>query len=190
MADLTPGVSKFITAAANSRYPNYIADREAITRFLQDYRVDVFRDTPTPLPHQWAPRDAAGGMFFVPEDLSKYQGIAYRIAHRQTKIFPLALDDLANAGQLHLAQRIAMNMVGYHDEICRVVDAMIPYVPRLDDPIDQLQSDARQAGQVLPIALTRRYELVVMPLTSLAGATPLRQLRGSMIGTLTVVRGL
>lgn len=178
MADLTPGTtSKFITAAANSRYPNYIADREVLTRFFQEFRPDIFRDGPGVL----APDEA---------HLSKYQALALRVANRQTKLFPLALDDLANYGQLHLAQRIAMNLIGYQDEICRLVDSLIPYVPRIEDPIDQLQMDARAAGQALPVALTRRYELVVIPLSSLSAATPLRQLRGSMIGTLTVLRGV
>ncbi|CUG90083.1 minichromosomal maintenance complex subunit, putative [Bodo saltans] len=59
------------------------------------------------------------------------------------------------------------------------------------DTIDQLSLDAASAGgQTLPSLLTRRYELVVEPLTSLATPTLLRMLRGMMIGTLTVVRGV
>lgn len=175
--------NKFVLAAVgNAKYPNYLADREQLAQCLIDFR------------------DAAGA--------PKYMDLASAVARRETAVFPLDLDDLASHGQLHLAQRVCMNVVGFLEELYQVVDRLVTDAQQAMmheqrrhgassaathalDTIDQLALDAAAAGgQPLPSLLTRRYELVIEPLSSLATPTLLRMLRGMMIGTLTVVRGI
>ncbi|CBH18690.1 minichromosome maintenance (MCM) complex subunit,putative [Trypanosoma brucei gambiense DAL972] len=150
--------------AATSKYPNYLADRDLCRRFFEEFR------------------DASGGM--------KYMDMAARVARRETNVFTVDLDDIQLYGQLYLAQRIQMNVMGYREEMYRVVDEIIPEAYFEEDMIDHLILEAQTAGQHLPPLLTRRYELVVMPLTSFSEPVPLRQLKGGLIGTLVVLRGI
>ncbi|KAH8605044.1 MCM N terminal domain [Trypanosoma vivax] len=153
-----------LAEAATSKYPNYLADRELCKRFFQEFR------------------DSTGG--------TKYMSMIDQIARRELSIFTLELDDIALYGQLYLSQRIQMNIIGYCEEIYHVIDELIPETDFLEDMIDYLVLEARTAGQPLPFMLTRRYELVVMPLRSLSEPIPLRQLKGSLVGTLVVLRGI
>ncbi|CBZ29693.1 minichromosome maintenance (MCM) complex subunit,putative [Leishmania mexicana MHOM/GT/2001/U1103] len=151
-------------AAASSKYPNYINDRDVCKRFLEEFR------------------DSTGQ--------AKYVIQAHRIAQRQSIVFPIFLDDIAGFGQLHLAQRIQMNVVGYMEELCRVVDSIIPQTDHVVDMVDQLVMEARMSGQELPALLTRRYELKIHPLSKDSVPISLRELKGGKIGTLTVLRGI
>ncbi|EPY24211.1 minichromosome maintenance protein 7 (cell division control protein 47) [Angomonas deanei] len=116
--------------------------------------------------------------------------MAERIADRTLKVFTLMLDDIVSFGNLHLAQRIQMNIVGYMEELYNVVDDLIPYKYHYDDMIDQLDIEANASGQKIPTLLSRRYELVTMPLTQYSVPIPLRELKGGTIGTLTILRGI
>ncbi|GET91640.1 minichromosome maintenance (MCM) complex subunit, putative [Leishmania tarentolae] len=151
-------------AAASSKYPNYINDRELCKRFLEEFK------------------DSTGQVKYVIQ--------AHHIAQRQSIVFSIFLDDIADFGQLHLAQRIQMNVVGYMEELYRVVDSIIPHTDRVVDMVDQLVMEARMSGQELPSLLTRRYELRIHPLTENSVPIPLRELKGGKIGTLTVLRGI
>lgn len=154
---------KSLAAAASSKHPNYIADREQCAHFLNTFTY-------------------AGEL--------KYVKYAEEICDRTRTVFPLALDDLAVFGQLHLAQRIQMNILGYMEELYHVIDAIIPPSARMEDMIDQLIYEARASNQELPPILTRRYELDIAPLTAYTFPLPLRQLRGETIGTLTILKGI
>ncbi|CAG9580435.1 putative minichromosome maintenance (MCM) complex subunit [Leishmania major strain Friedlin] len=151
-------------AAASSKYPNYINDRDVCKRFLEEFR------------------DSTGQ--------AKYVIQAHHIAQRQSIVFSIFLDDVAGFGQLHLAQRVQMNVVGYMEELYRVVDSIIPQTDRVVDMVDQLIMEARMSGQELPALLTRRYELKIHPLSEDSVPIPLRELKGGKIGTLTVLRGI
>ncbi|KAG5495610.1 hypothetical protein GH5_03275 [Leishmania sp. Ghana 2012 LV757] len=151
-------------AAASSRYPNYINDRDVCKRFIEEFR------------------DSAGE--------AKYLIQAQRIAQRHSIVFSIFLNDMAGFGELHLAQRIQMNVVGYTEELYRVVDSIIPQTDRVVDMVDQLIMEARMSGQELPALLTRRYELKIHPLNENSVPLPLRELKGGTIGTLTVLRGI
>ncbi|ORC87379.1 minichromosome maintenance (MCM) complex subunit [Trypanosoma theileri] len=153
-----------LATAATTRYPNYLADRELCKRFFEEFR------------------DTSGAL--------KYIEMAAQISRRELGIFTVFLDDVANYGQLYLAQRIQMNVMGYCEEMYRVIDELIPHNEVVEDMIDYLVLEARSAGQSLPSLLTRRYELVVVPLSGFADPIPLRQLRGGSIGTLTILRGI
>ncbi|KPI90132.1 putative Minichromosome maintenance (MCM) complex subunit [Leptomonas seymouri] len=115
---------------------------------------------------------------------------ANEVAQRQAKVFSLFLDDMASFGQLHLAQRIQMNVVGYMDELYKVIDSIIPHTNLVVDMVDQLVMEARVSGQELPALLTRRYELIIVSLSANSTPISLRELKGGTIGTLTVLRGI
>jgi DNA replication licensing factor MCM7 len=151
-------------AAATSKYPNYINDRDICKHFFEEFR------------------NSSGQ--------AKYVLKASEIAQRRTRIFPLFLDDIASYGQLHLAQRIQMNVVGYMDELYKVIDSLIPHTDLVADMVDQLVMEARASGQELPALLTRRYELSIIPLSANSAPISLRELKGGSIGTLTVLRGI
>ncbi|CCW60348.1 unnamed protein product [Phytomonas sp. EM1] len=151
-------------AAASGKYPNYLSDREIFIRFFKEYR------------------DANG--------LAKYINRANEVAERNIKVFSIELDDMSSFGQLHLAQRIQMNVSGYMEELFRVIDNLIPHNGRCDDMIDQLLFEARASGQDFPPALARRYELDIVPLSGFSVPISLRNLKGAAIGTLTVLRGI
>ncbi|EKG03573.1 minichromosome maintenance (MCM) complex subunit, putative [Trypanosoma cruzi] len=153
-----------LAAAATTKYPNYLADRELCKRFFEEFR------------------DLSGTL--------KYMEILRRIACRELKLFILQLDDIAYYGQLYLAQRIQMNVMGYSEELCRVIDELIPQREIVEDMVDYLLVEAKAAGQSLPSLLTRRYELIIVPLSGYAEPIPLRHLKGSLIGTLVVLRGI
>lgn len=159
----TPDKREYATAAS-SKYPNYINDRDVCKRFLNDFR------------------DSSGQ--------PKYLVKAHLVAQRQEKIYRLLLDDIASFGELHLAQRIQMNIIGYMEELYRVIDSTIPSSDHVEDMIDQLGVEARMSGQELPALLSRRYELEVMPLSAFCVAIPLRELKGGTIGTLSILRGI
>lgn len=151
-------------AAATSKYPNYVNDRDICRRFLEEFR------------------DSTGQ--------EKYVLRAHEVAQRKAKLFPIFLDDMASFGQLHLAQRIQMNVVGYMDELYKVIDSIIPQTSFVVDMVDQLVMEARVSGQELPALLTRRYELSIVPLSANSTPVSLRELKGGTIGTLTVLRGI
>ncbi|KAK7202007.1 DNA replication licensing factor MCM7 [Novymonas esmeraldas] len=151
-------------AAASTKYPNYVNDRDLCKQFLEGFR------------------DSTGE--------ARYLVQANRVAQRQSIVFPIFLDDVASFGQLHLAQRIQMNVVGYVEELYRVIDSIVPPDERVVDMVDQLVMEARVSGQELPALLTRRYELRVHPLSASSIPIPLRELKGGTIGTLTVLRGI
>ena len=159
------------TSTTGTKYPNYIADKETVTRFLAEYNDPLPFGEPVP-------------------PLSKYQQRIHDVAHRKTKILPLELDDLQRYGETQLAERISMNVNGYMEEICRVIDEQLPHVNIQEDSIDYLAYEARLAGAPLPPSLIRRYELVLMPLTSRSTPQSLRSLRAAMVGTLVVLRGV
>ncbi|KEG08760.1 minichromosome maintenance (MCM) complex subunit [Trypanosoma grayi] len=153
-----------LAAAATTKYPNYLADREVFKRFFEEFR------------------DPSGTL--------KYVKMLDQIARRQLKVFTLQLDDVSHYGQLYVAQRIQMNAMGYCEEVCRVIDELMPQTDVVEDMIDYLILEARAANQSLPFLLTRRYELVLVPLNAYLDPIPLRQLKGGSIGTLTVLRGI
>lgn len=164
---------------ADSKYPNYISDRETLAKFLSEF-TDLHSSGGSSLQHQRAQQTGQ----------PKYVRQASLVSTRQSATFTLELDDLASYGQLPLAQRISMNVIGYHDEICGVVDTIIPISATLETPIDFLADEARRAQQPLPPLLTRKYELVVFPLTNFTLPTAIRGLKASSIGTLSVIRGV
>ncbi|EKF32750.1 minichromosome maintenance (MCM) complex subunit, putative [Trypanosoma cruzi marinkellei] len=153
-----------LAAAATTKYPNYLADRELCKRFFEEFR------------------DLSGNL--------KYMEMLRRIACRELKLFTVQLDDIAYYGQLYLAQRIQMNVMGYSEELCRVIDELVPQTEMVEDMVDYLLVEAKAAGQSLPSLLTRRYELIIVPLSGYAEPIPLRHLKGSLIGTLVVLRGI
>lgn len=152
---------------ADSKYPNYISDREVLFKFLNEFR-EVGSQNPVP----------------------KYLDRAALIGSRQSATFTVELEDLAAFGQPKLAASISMNVIGYNDEICGVVDTIIPLSTSLDTPIDFLAEEARRAMQPLPPLLTRRYELVIIPWDALTKTSPIRNLKASTIGTLSVIKGV
>lgn len=152
-------------AAASGRFPNYVADRELCKRFLEEYRENN-------------------------ADHPKYVAMANHVAQRHTNVFTISLDDVASFGQLHLAQRIQMNVLGYLEELYNIIDSILPTLSHTDDMIDHLAAEARASGQALPNILLRRYEIVLLPLGSISSTISLRELKGSAIGTLTVLRGV
>ncbi|KPA84914.1 putative Minichromosome maintenance (MCM) complex subunit [Leptomonas pyrrhocoris] len=151
-------------AAATTKYPNYVNDRDICRHFIEEFR------------------DSTGQI--------KYMLKANEVAQRQSKVFSVFLDDVASFGQLHLAQRIQMNVVGYMDELYKVVDSLIPPTSFVVDMVDQLVMEARVSGQELPALLTRRYELRIVPLSANSTPISLRDLKGGTIGTLSVLRGI
>lgn len=161
---MTEGLKEGFAAAATSKYPNYIEDREICKRFFIEFQ------------------DASGSR--------KYTDMALQIANRERKVFLLELDDLVRFGQLHLAQRIQMNAIGYIEELQNVIDQLIPATNIVEDLIDQLVMDARGSGESIPALLSRRYELDVVPIRSVTMTLPLRALKGELIGTLTLLRGI
>lgn len=158
------GGKKAFISAVTGKYPNYTADRDVSKHFFEEYRD--------------------------PSGVQKYVEMANEIAERRRATFALQLDDLVAFGQLHLAQRIQMNVTGYMEELYRVIDELIPRRDHYDDMIDQLVREARASGQELPHLLSRRYELDVFPLSGFAAPVPLRELKGPTIGSLTVLRGI
>jgi DNA replication licensing factor MCM7 len=161
------GPAAAAAAAANSaKFPAYSADRQLLERFFRDFQD---RGTGT---NVYAERAAAVG-------------------NRDASVFVLALDDMIEFGLRELATRIASNVLGYMDEVYRVVDLMLPFRDDFrTDAIDFISSEANAAGQPLPADLTRRYELVVLPGGTNTKSKPLRALRAQTIGALTVVRGV
>lgn len=151
-------------AAATGKYPNYVSDRDLCRRFLTEFR------------------NSGGVLAYVQQ--------ANEVADRVRKVFTVYLDDLESFGQIHLAQRIQMNIVGYVEELYGIIDGIIPFNNRVEDMVDQLVMEARASGQELPPILTRRYELEVKPLSAFSSSLPLRELKGGTIGTLTVLRGI
>ncbi|EPY19575.1 minichromosome maintenance protein 7 (cell division control protein 47) [Strigomonas culicis] len=161
---MTSPEKKGLSSAATGKYPNYIADRELCERFFKEF-VDVSGRT-------------------------KYIELAADVADRRINVFTIALDDMATYGQLHLAQRIQMNVVGYSEELYQVLDNIIPVKYHYEDVIDQLVLEAHESGQQIPALLSRRYELVFVPLSNFASPIPLRELKGGYIGNLTILRGI
>lgn len=150
--------------AVTGKYPNYVSDRDVTRRFLEEYR------------------DRSGA--------AKYVVMANEISDRARRIFAVHLDDLVSFGQLHMAQRIQMNITGYMEELYRVIDDFVPYKEHYNDMIDQLVIEARASNQELPHLLSRRYELEVFPLSGFSAPISLRELKGPTIGSLTVLRGI
>jgi DNA replication licensing factor MCM7 len=174
--------AKAVTNAA--KYPNYIADREVLTKFLLEYTEG-----------------------YEPEP--KYVKRMRDVALRRIIVLTLELDDIEKYGEPTLAERITMNVNGYMEEICRVIDEQMPQAStagagaggefglpqqgdaaRWRDSLDHLAFEANASGQPLPRVITRRYELSLIPLTRLAQPRSLRALRGAMIGTLVVLHGI
>ena len=151
--------------AAVSRSPNYIADKELFAKFISD--------------------------FTEPGSSSrKYVSMLTEVGQRVRKTFLVELDDVAAFGQVQLALRITMNVMGYMEELCHVIDDMVPQLKLLQDPIDFIAKDAAEARQPLPLQLIRRYELVLVPLADYAAPTSMRMLRANCIGSLSVVHGI
>lgn len=99
-----------------------------------------------------------------------YQTKIERLASRQDEVFVVSLDELCMFGQSDLAERVAMNVLSYIQEIMEVVDRIMPIViipADKKDPIDFINDEARALGQSLPRVLTRRYEVVILPRTGL-----------------------
>lgn len=151
-------------AAATSKYPNYVSDRDLCKQFFEQFQ------------------ELTG--------MRKYIHMANEVGYRRLKVFTLFLDDLVWFGQLHLAQRIQMNIIGYMEELYGVIDSIIPSTNIVEDMIDQLVMEARASGDNIPALLSRHYELNVVPISSVTAQIPLRALKGDLIGTLTVLRGI
>eukprot|EP00796_Vickermania_ingenoplastis_P002110 gene2111-1287_t len=151
-------------AAATSKYPNYIADRDLCQQFFEQFE------------------DASG--------TKKYAQMCSDVANRIRKSFVVELDDIVAFGQLHLAQRIQMNVLGYMEELQLVIDNLIPATHIVEDLVDQLVMEARTTGERIPPLLSRRYELDIVPIQSATTQIPLRALKGELIGTLTILRGI
>lgn len=151
-------------AAATSKYPNYVADRELCKQFFEEFT------------------DASGQR--------KYLNLASDISNRRQKIFVIELDDMVRYGQLHLAQRIQMNAIGYMEELQNVIDEIIPPSDLLETLVDQLVLEARSSGEAIPPLLSRYYELDIVPISAVTVSIPLRALKGELIGTLTMLRGI
>lgn len=150
--------------AATSKYPNYIADRELCKQFFEE--------------------------FIDSNGIKKYCRMAIEISSRERKVFVLDLDDLVRFGQLHLAQRIQMNIVGYMDELQGVIDDLVPPITTAKSLVDQLVLEARESGESIPSILTRFYELDIVPISVATSQIPLRALKGELIGRLTILRGM
>ena len=164
MTHPTMDYTKRMAVAATSKFPNYVSDKELFARFLSEFR------------------DASGEKRYIQQ--------ALQIAKREEIEFCVFLDDLAAFNQLPLAQRISMNVLGYKDEVSRVIDDIIPQLSQFEDPVDYLADEARRAGHPLPSSLTRRYELTFFPLTAFTVPSSLRYLEAGSIGTLSVIRGV
>lgn len=161
MAELT---KEGLAAAATSKYPNYVMDRDLCKQFFEEF-VDS-------------------------NNTRKYMEMAAEVAHRSRKVFVLELDDIVRYGQLYLAQRIQMNAIGYIEELQGVIDNLIPSGNIVENIVDQLVLEARGSGEVIPPLLCRNYELDIVPIHKITRPIPLRALKGELIGTLTVLRGI
>lgn len=151
-------------AAATSKYPNYVADRELCKQFFEE--------------------------FIDSNNSKKYMEMALEVANRSRKVFVVELDDMVRYGQLYLAQRIQMNAIGYIEELQGVIDNLIPSTNIVQNIVDQLVLEARASGEVIPPLLSRYYELDIVPIHRVTNPIPLRALKGELIGTLTVLRGI
>lgn len=130
--------------ARNRKYPYYIRDRQTLEAFFKNYTDEMTGEKP-------------------------YERKIARLATREDEVFVVSLDDLClYNNQVDLAERIGMNVLSYIQEICDVVDELMPIAPippERMDPIDYINAEARALNQRLPKVLTRRYEVVILPRT-------------------------
>lgn len=164
-------------SGGETRYPNYLRDREVFTRFLAEFDGGIAGSRP-------------------------YHVSCAEIAHRRSQTFSLRLDDLVRYGNADVADRITRNILGYIEELSRCVDSVVADVVHreslvfADDSIDVVANEAHAAGHVLPAGLTRRYDFVVLPVSISAGIKAiglplsLRGLKASAIGTLCIIKGV
>eukprot|EP00667_Euglena_gracilis_P003385 EG_transcript_3394 len=156
--------------ADRAKFPNYIEDTARAQRFLRGFK------------------DAAGR----PKYLQQLQDIS----DRRTKIFDLSLDDLYQAKENELADKIRNNTISYIEQLSRVVDDNLPAPSESAsferDTLDVLNEDRRangdDAGKGLPAAMNRRYQLIVT--YDGQKRLPLRQLRGDSVGKLVCIQGI
>lgn len=140
------GVDGGAFAGANNRYPSYARDRDTIKNFFENYTSDDTGELP-------------------------YQLKLARLARREDDVFVLALDELCFFGQPEVAERIAMNVLSYIEEISELVDSLLPPIDlpaHKLDPIDYIAAEAQAGNQRVPRVLTRKYEVVVLPRTGLS----------------------
>ena len=147
----------------NTNYPSYPRDKTLIEKFLVEFGS---HDRSFP-----------------------YMELCRCIGRRETKIFALSLHDMVTFGATELAERIAMNVVVYTEEIAAVVDKLVPPPEIPQDSIDYIAKETRDAGQPLPSLLTRRFEVVILPVNE-KQTIAIRDLRASGIGTLLTIRGV